>query len=87
MHKPGGYLVGHGPEGIEHEADTFSCRHCNRVVQVGARERGADIGGFCRCCTGLICGPCVDDGRCIPLEKRLQAHERRADTLRSYGLM
>jgi hypothetical protein len=86
MHRPGGYLVGLGPEGIEREADTFTCCHCNRVVPVGARERAADIGGFCRCCAGLICGPCVDDGRCRPLEKRLQAQERRAATLRSYGM-
>lgn len=85
MHRPGGYLSGHGPEGLVCEADTFSCGHCNRVVQVGARERAADLGGFCKCCTHLICGPCVDDGRCTPLEKRLQAMERRQDTLRSYG--
>lgn len=85
MLKAGGYLCGHGPDGIVAENDTFSCRHCGRVVVVGVRERAADIGGFCKCCTGLICGPCADDGACKPLEKQLQAMERRADALRSYG--
>lgn len=71
---------------IAAEADSFTCRHCNLVVFVNAGEKAADIGGFCKCCTGLICGPCVDEGTCTPLEKRLLAMERRQDTLRSYGL-
>jgi hypothetical protein len=86
MHRPGGYLIGHGPDGLVEERDSFTCSHCNRVVWVGVKERAADIGGFCKCCTGLICGPCVDAGTCTPLEKQLQAMERRADTLRSYGM-
>lgn len=71
---------------VGRECDTFSCKHCNRVVFVNSREMAADIGGFCKCCTGLICGPCVDAGTCTPLEKRLQEMERRADALRSYGM-
>lgn len=86
MHKPGGYLVGHGPEGIVDERDSFSCGHCNRVVVCGHKDRAADVGGFCKLCTKLVCGPCVDDGRCTPLEERLQAMERRSDALRSYGM-
>lgn len=86
MFRPGGYLVGHGPGGLVDERDSFTCAHCSRVTMVGARERAADIGGFCRCCTGLICGPCVDTGACTPLEQRLQAMEQRADALRSYGM-
>lgn len=95
MRRPGGYgqIIGDVPtavdgfgRSIQSECDTFSCAHCNRVVFVNARERPEDIGGFCKCCAGLICGPCVDIGTCTPLEKRLQEMERRADTLRSYGM-
>lgn len=86
MLRAGGYLVGTGPEGVVEERDSFTCCHCCRVVWVRARERAADVGGFCRCCNKLICGPCADEGSCTPLEKRLQAEERRADTLRSYGM-
>lgn len=86
MLKAGGYLVGHGPDGCVQECDSFTCGHCNRIVLVRPKQNAADVGGFCRCCTKLICGPCVDDGRCTPLEKRLEAAERRADTLRSYGM-
>lgn len=71
---------------IQAECDTFSCAHCNRVVFVNANEKAADIGGFCRCCAGLICGPCVDEGTCTPLEKRLAEQEARYHALRSYGL-
>lgn len=85
MHRPGGYLIGTGPAGLVCESDTFTCGHCCRVVMCG-RHRGADIGGFCKCCTKLICGPCVDAGQCTPLEKKLEAMERRADILRSYGM-
>ena len=86
MRNAGGYLIATGVDGQVSECDSFTCGHCCRVVWVGARERAADIGGFCRCCTKLICGPCVDTGRCEPLETRLQAMERRQDALRSYGL-
>jgi hypothetical protein len=94
MYRPGGYsqVIGadfakdRGGRRIASEADSFTCAHCSQVVFVNARERAADIGGFCKCCTGLLCGPCVDIGTCTPLEKRLQAMERRQDTLRSYGM-
>lgn len=97
MRKPGGYgqLICHDERAVAFDAngrtvgkecDTFSCKHCNRVVFVNTRDRPEDVGGFCRCCTGLICGPCVDTGVCTPLEQRLQAMEQRADALRSYGM-
>lgn len=86
MYRSGGYLIGYGAGGIVEERDSFTCSHCGAVTFVGARERAADIGGFCRCCAGLICGPCADDGMCKTIERRLEEMERREDTLRSYGL-
>lgn len=87
MRNPGGYLSGTAPEGVVvAEHDTFTCAHCNRVVMVRPKERPEDIGGFCGGCSGLICGPCADDPGCTPIEKRLEAWERRTDTLRSYGM-
>lgn len=96
MYRPGGYGKITGDRGvtafdsnarsIPTECDTFTCNHCCKVVFVRPGERGADLGGFCKCCTGLICIACVDDGRCSPLEQRLEAMARRQDTLRSYGM-
>jgi len=72
---------------IDREHDTFSCNHCGVIVHVNAGERAADIGGFCRACSRSICGPCVDKDVCRPVEKLLEAIERRLEkerTLRSY---
>lgn len=85
MRNPGGYLIGWHEDGAV-ERDTFTCAHCNRVSFVKPRERPEDIGGLCKCCMGLICSKCVDEGVCAPLEKRLQEMEARHDALRSYGL-
>lgn len=61
---------------IDREHDTFSCGHCSSVVFINARERAADIGGFCRSCARNICGPCVDADRCRPVEVLMEAIER-----------
>lgn len=69
---------------IGKEHDSFSCKHCNRVVFVNAREKAEDLGGFCKVCTGLICGPCVGKG-CDVLEEKLRRAEAKQDARRSYG--
>ena len=69
------------------EVDTFSCAHCNKVVFVPPKADPSLVGGFCMMCMKHICGPCTDDGRCIPLERRLEQNEARGRALRSYGLM
>jgi hypothetical protein len=89
MFRSGGYgqLICDGPATgtdrygrvIEKEHDGFACNHCNVVVLVNARERAADIGGFCRRCTSLICGPCVDADRCRPMERWLEEQERKIE--------
>lgn len=87
MRNAGGYgqLICDGPvvardrfgRALDQEHDTFGCSHCGAVVMVNAGEKAADIGGYCRSCDKLICGPCVDADRCRPVEKLLEAIERR----------
>lgn len=71
-------------EGVT-ELDTFTCKHCSRVVHVKPKERPEDLGGLCKQCMGLICCNCLDKG-CAPFEKKLEAAEARARALRSYGV-
>lgn len=68
-----------------HEADTFTCAHCQRVVIVKAGCDPAEAGGFCRVEMKLICGPCADLGTCTPWEKTLEKAEARGRSLRSMG--
>jgi hypothetical protein len=76
MRRPGGYLVGVGPEGIVDEADTFTCAHCQRIVRVAPRCDPADMGGRCGVCDSLVCSACVGLG-CRPWEKQMETMERR----------
>lgn len=85
MYRPGGYLIGQGPEGIVEECDSYTCAHCGKVSLVRPKQRAADMGGLCKTCMGLICPACLDQG-CLPLEKRLAEQEARYHALRSYGL-
>lgn len=68
------------------EVDTFTCGHCNRQVEVGPRQRAADIGGHCKICWGLTCPGCTAKGSCTPFEAKLEQVERRAAFLRSAGI-
>jgi hypothetical protein len=76
MRRPGGYSIIVNPEGPPQEADTFTCRHCQRIVFVKPMCDPADMGGRCTCCNGLICPNCVGLG-CDPVEKKLQRLEAR----------
>ncbi len=71
--------------GITKEADTFSCKHCGKVVHVKPRMDPADMGGMCGCCGGLICPLCIAEGVCDPLEKKLERWEASYHARRSYG--
>ena len=76
MLRAGGHLVGSDPEGIVDEADTFTCRHCQKIVVVRPKQRPEDIGGLCRICMGLVCPGCAGGG-CQPFERRIEAAEAR----------
>lgn len=102
MLKPGGYAVWTGPGGVEKERDSITCSHCQRVVflkpghaSVGDVEASGgdpkhDIGGLCRGCMAHICGPCADDGRCVPFLKAIEKSEaedyRRRQNAKVLGL-
>jgi hypothetical protein len=73
--RSGGYGVMTGPCGEKTETDSFTCKHCNTVVFVAARQRPENLGGMCMVCMGLICPRCVGKS-CTPFEKRLEQMER-----------
>lgn len=74
MSQARGYAVLSSPEKTE-EWDTITCAHCN--ANVFLKKEGCDPGGFCRHCMKGVCGPCVDQGKCTPFEKKLEAYERK----------
>lgn len=68
------------------EQDSFTCGHCSKIVLVGPKQKGEDIGGMCKICYNLICGPCADLGICEPFEKKLEKQEARDRFRRQAGL-
>ena len=94
MRKPQGYatLVGpldRGPKALRQggEADTFTCKHCQRVVHVPPKCDPADLGGLCRICDGLVCRRCHAKGACTPWEEQMRRMEARHEFRRSAGLI
>jgi hypothetical protein len=85
MRRPGGYAVLTTPDGGKKEADTFTCKHCNRLTHVKPFQDPADLGGLCKCCMGLICSNCVGKP-CDVIEKKLERAEASYHARRSYGL-
>lgn len=75
MRNPGGYSIVIEPGKRDVEHDTFTCKHCCKVVFVKPMCDPADMGGRCTCCNGLICKHCVGKG-CDPLEEKLRRWER-----------
>jgi hypothetical protein len=86
MRKPGGYTVLVDGNGKTHEGDAFTCKHCQYITLVAARQRPEDLGGFCSICASLICSKCVGRG-CDPFEEKRRRMEAKHDALRSYGLV
>lgn len=76
MLRPGGYSTLITPDGPTVEADTFTCAHCNKVVEVPPR---ADVNfiSMCRCCMKPICNsPRCNNFACDPIEKKLDRAEK-----------
>lgn len=59
--------------------DTFTCFHCQALVEIPYRCSPADAGGWCARCDAVICGACNQTGVCQPFEARLELAERRID--------
>lgn len=75
-----GYQIEEGPEGFKKETDTFTCGHCNRIIEVKPMCRPEDLefGGQCKGCMRLICLVCYNKGGCDPIEKKIERYEARA---------
>ena len=86
MRNAGGYSIITEPGKADVESDTFTCRHCGKVVFVKPMCDPADMGGRCTVCDGLVCPDCVGKG-CDRLEEKLRREERSYEALRSYGLV
>lgn len=98
MRRPGGYVLITGPDpsianfdgfrceqiSATHEADTFTCIHCNSIVHVKTKAPMDEVGSMCRSCMKMVCPRCAD-GPCVPFEKKLDEAEKRQIALRSYG--
>lgn len=76
MLRPGGYTFETDLDGHVSEGESYTCKHCNKVVFVKPFERPEDIGGRCTCCNGLMCLECTGKQRCDPLEAKLERWER-----------
>jgi len=79
---------------IEHAGDsdrevshveTFTCSHCNRVVQVPAGSRWTDVGGMCWSCGAggqqgsPICARCAK--RYVASGHKCESFERKLDEM------
>lgn len=76
--RPGGYAhwFNGGVGQADIERDTFTCQHCNTVVEVPPFRDAAEVGGWCLVCQKLICAGCVDRGECRPFEKECDRVEK-----------
>lgn len=88
MRNPLGYVQVVGERGTI-ERDSITCGHCNWIVMVkpgtGAtvyyipQMEGPPLeepGAMCRVCMRPVCLRCHDDGRCMPLMKRIEEMEK-----------
>lgn len=78
--KQGGYMIVRNADDRGHdiECDTFTCRHCNRIVKIRPLCDPVELGGRCTGCDGLLCSACASNLVCIHIEKRVELIERRA---------
>jgi hypothetical protein len=83
MRNAGGFACITSEDGVQ-EADTFSCKHCQRITHVKPRQDPAELGGFCRQCYSLICKHCVGK-ECLPFMKWVEQVEEADYRRRAYG--
>lgn len=77
MRRPGGYGIFTTGDRMDSECDTFTCRHCNRIVRV--KLDASNVGELCKMCDELTCqradcSPALNG--CAPFEKKLETYER-----------
>jgi hypothetical protein len=90
MQQPHGYVVWTEPDKPVAELDTIRCGHCGCAIfvkpgtggtvylrwSVRAQRWKEDMGCGCLLCYERVCLACHADGRCLPLERRLEQMER-----------
>lgn len=86
LRRPSGVLIRVDPDSpcMETHTPTFTCGHCQATKAISSKD--PDLGGTCRVCWSMLCGPCVDKGVCVPWEKQMEAQEARYESRRSMGL-
>lgn len=82
-----GYSVYIDELGQTHETDTFTCRHCQKLVSVPAMAKPEDVGGLCYRCYAPICPSCVEKGGCDPIDEKIRREEASYHARKSYGLI
>lgn len=86
MLKPQGFVSVIGYDVLER--DTITCGHCNQIVMVKPGSATTvyyipqlvgppkeEPGAGCYTCGKPICLTCYDEGRCTPLERRIEQME------------
>lgn len=67
-----------------HEADTFTCAHCQRIVRI--QKGSGRTRGWCGHCGKPVCGNAVCMKSCTPFMKKVEAQERSSEIMRRLGL-
>ena len=80
-----GFVEVSGPNGTE-QYETFTCGHCGAIKKVPHRAKPEDLGGICKVCMSMVCGPCVATGKCDTLEAKLKRQEDRARFFKQVGV-
>lgn len=85
MNRALGYATFLDRNGRVVENETFTCRHCQRIVVIPHKADPSQMGGHCSCCDALTCPDCAQKP-CDHFEKKIERHEASYHALRSYGL-
>lgn len=83
MQKPGGLAFSYDQSGRVIEHQTFTCKHCQKIVIIPHKAPPSELGGFCYSCDALICPECQNKP-CDHFEKKLESIEASYHARRSY---
>ena len=99
MLRPQGYAQVIGGFKGTLEYDSVTCGHCNQVILVKPGSalttylipqmvgpHTEEPGACCKMCMRAVCLTCHADGRCTPLERRIEQMEARSRMLHAVGL-
>jgi hypothetical protein len=97
MRRPQGYITITSDAPLI-ERDSATCGHCGQIVLVKPNTASTvylipqflgpdreEPGACCRVCMRAVCLTCHADGRCLPLERRLEQIEARGRFLAAIG--